>query len=110
MSLEYPAVAGQRSAHPAHPERPEHAEHPILTGERMSTADILAALRQEWEILTRPGIEFAEMRGEFENTTYLAVNRYVTLCYFTVTGEIERSSPSPRAFAVVVRTRSSVWL
>ena len=80
MSLEYPAVAGQRSAHPAHPAHPEHAEHPILTGERMSTADILAALRQEWEILTRLGLEFAEMRGEFENTIYLAVNhRYVTL-------------------------------
>ncbi|MEY4176825.1 MAG: hypothetical protein RLY70_399 [Planctomycetota bacterium] len=86
MSLEYPAVAGQRSAHPAHPERPErperpeHAEHPILTGERMSTADSPAALHQEWEILTRLGLEFAEMRGEFENTIYLAVNhRYVTL-------------------------------
>lgn len=75
LSLEYPATEGDRV---------ELATHPILNGERMSSAEILKALHGEWEILDRLGFEFAEMRCEFENSSYVAVNhRYVTLYYFT---------------------------
>lgn len=75
LLLEYPLSDGDHA---------ELASHPILTGERMSSAEILKALHEEWEILDQFGFEFAEMRGEFENKTYVAVNhRYVTLYYFT---------------------------
>lgn len=68
----------------------EVRQHEILTGERMSSEDILTALHGEAEILTRCGKEFDVMNGQMEDKTFRAVNhRYATLYYFTASASSE---------------------
>lgn len=60
------------------------ASRVILTGERMSSEEILEALHGEAEVLGRLGIEFAGISCQFGDRVLGAVNhRYVTLYYFT---------------------------
>lgn len=54
----------------------------ILTGWRMGTAKIIPHLDTEASLLVRAKKDFPEMKSEFDNKYYLAVNQYFSSLYY----------------------------